>query len=63
MLNSCPLAGSQGEPVELHAIWNRKVANPALGRLLAELDYPDGLRLAHDALQGINAYKNELRQA
>lgn len=34
-----PLSGSRGEPVELHAIWNRKVANPALGRLLTELDY------------------------
>ena len=34
-----PLSGSPGEPVELHAIWNRKVANPALRRLLTELDY------------------------
>ena len=30
---------SKGEPVELHAIWNRKVENPALARLLAELEY------------------------
>lgn len=34
-----PLASSIGEPVELHAIWNRRVANPALGRLLRELDF------------------------
>ena len=33
-----PLTGSKGEPVELHAIWNRKVENPALGRLLTELE-------------------------
>ena len=29
-----PLASSRGEPVELHAIWSRKVSNPALSRLL-----------------------------
>lgn len=35
-----PLAGSSGEePVELHAIWNRKAANPALRRLLQDLEF------------------------
>jgi len=35
-----PLAGSGSEdPVELHAIWNRKVANPALRRLLQDLEF------------------------
>ncbi len=35
-----PLAGSgSDEPVELHAIWNRKVANPALRRLLRDLEF------------------------
>jgi DNA-binding transcriptional LysR family regulator len=34
-----PLGGERGEPVELHAIWSRKVENPALGRLLRELDF------------------------
>jgi DNA-binding transcriptional LysR family regulator len=34
-----PLASSDGEPVELHAIWSRKVSNPALARLLAALDF------------------------
>lgn len=35
-----PLAGGSGEePVELHAIWNRKVANPALRRLLLDLEF------------------------
>ena len=35
-----PLAGSSSdEPVELHAIWNRKVANPALRRLLQDLEF------------------------
>jgi DNA-binding transcriptional LysR family regulator len=33
------LGGDRGEPVELHAIWSRKVENPALGRLLRELDF------------------------
>jgi DNA-binding transcriptional LysR family regulator len=34
-----PLAVGHGEPVELHAIWNRKVSNPALSRLLAGIDF------------------------
>ena len=35
-----PLAGSSSDdPVELHAIWNRKVANPALRRLLRDLEF------------------------
>jgi DNA-binding transcriptional LysR family regulator len=35
-----PLAGGSGEePVELHAIWNRKAANPALRRLLQDLEF------------------------
>jgi len=34
-----PLASSHGEPVELHAIWSRKVSNPALSRLLGALDF------------------------
>ncbi|UZX01221.1 LysR family transcriptional regulator [Arthrobacter sp. CDRTa11] len=35
-----PLAGtSSQDPVELHAIWNRKVANPALRRLLESLEF------------------------
>ncbi|WP_427170935.1 LysR family transcriptional regulator [Arthrobacter sp. 92] len=33
-----PLA-SGGEPVELHAIWNRRVTNPSLARLLRHLDF------------------------
>jgi DNA-binding transcriptional LysR family regulator len=34
-----PLASSHNEPVELHAIWSRKVSNPALSRLLGSLDF------------------------
>jgi DNA-binding transcriptional LysR family regulator len=35
-----PLAGMEDEqPVELHAIWNRKVVNPALRRLLQDLEF------------------------
>lgn len=34
-----PLAGSGVKPVELHAIWNRRVTNPPLARLLLELDF------------------------
>jgi DNA-binding transcriptional LysR family regulator len=34
-----PLAGQATNPVELHAIWNRSVDNPALRRLLAGLDF------------------------
>ncbi|MFF1831612.1 LysR substrate-binding domain-containing protein [Paenarthrobacter sp. NPDC058040] len=33
------LAGVEEEPVELHAIWRRKVENPALRRLLEELTF------------------------
>jgi DNA-binding transcriptional LysR family regulator len=35
-----PLAGGDvPEPVELHAIWNRKMENPALRRLLHDLEF------------------------
>jgi DNA-binding transcriptional LysR family regulator len=35
-----PLAGMESEQsVELHAIWNRKVVNPALRRLLQDLEF------------------------
>ena len=35
-----PLAeGNVSEPVELHAIWNRKMENPALRRLLHDLEF------------------------
>lgn len=35
-----PLAGMESEqPVELHAIWNRKIENPALRRLLQDLEF------------------------
>jgi DNA-binding transcriptional LysR family regulator len=34
-----PLAGGDGEQVELHAIWNRKITNPALSRLLRDLEF------------------------
>jgi DNA-binding transcriptional LysR family regulator len=35
-----PLAGMESEqPVELHAIWNRRVVNPALRRLLQDLEF------------------------
>jgi DNA-binding transcriptional LysR family regulator len=35
-----PLAGGEvAEPVELHAIWNRKIENPALRRLLRDLEF------------------------
>ena len=35
-----PLAGMESEqPVELHAIWNRKIENPALRRLLRDLEF------------------------
>jgi hypothetical protein len=27
------------QPVELHAIWNRKLENPALRRLLQDLEF------------------------
>jgi DNA-binding transcriptional LysR family regulator len=34
-----PLAGDDGEQVELHAIWNRRITNPALARLLRDLEF------------------------
>jgi DNA-binding transcriptional LysR family regulator len=34
-----PLAGANGEQVELHAIWNRRITNPALARLLRDLEF------------------------
>jgi DNA-binding transcriptional LysR family regulator len=34
-----PLVSSVDDPVELHAIWNRHITNPALARILASLDF------------------------
>ncbi|MBT2515647.1 LysR family transcriptional regulator [Arthrobacter sp. ISL-30] len=34
-----PLQGGDNEAVELHAIWNRKVENPALARLLRDIEF------------------------
>jgi DNA-binding transcriptional LysR family regulator len=34
-----PLKSSVSEPVELHAIWNKSVENPALRRLLESSDF------------------------
>ncbi|NUT71437.1 LysR substrate-binding domain-containing protein [Pseudarthrobacter sp. C4D7] len=34
-----PLEGGSHQPVELHALWNRRITNPALSRLLRELDF------------------------
>jgi len=34
-----PLRSSVGDPVELHAIWNRSSRNPALSRLLRSLEF------------------------
>lgn len=34
-----PLAGSVDDPVELHAIWNRTITNPALSQVLASLEF------------------------
>lgn len=34
-----PLAGGSREPVELHALWNRRITNPALSRLLRDLEF------------------------
>jgi len=34
-----PLAGTDGEPVEMHAIWSRAVTNPSLSRLVRDLDF------------------------
>ncbi len=36
-----PLQSSVNEPVELHAIWNRKMANPALARALRSLEFQE----------------------
>jgi DNA-binding transcriptional LysR family regulator len=34
-----PLAVGDGDQVELHAIWNRRITNPALARLLRDLEF------------------------
>ena len=34
-----PLEGGHSEQVELHALWNRRVTNPALSRLLRDLEF------------------------
>lgn len=34
-----PLAVGDSEQVELHAIWNRRITNPALARLLRDLEF------------------------
>jgi DNA-binding transcriptional LysR family regulator len=34
-----PLEGGSREPVELHALWNRRITNPALSRLLRDLEF------------------------
>ncbi|MGX1162777.1 DNA-binding transcriptional LysR family regulator [Arthrobacter sp. SLBN-100] len=34
-----PLAVGEGEQVELHALWNRRITNPALLRLLRDLEF------------------------
>lgn len=34
-----PLAVGEREQVELHAIWNRRITNPALARLLRDLEF------------------------
>ncbi|MFF1252159.1 LysR substrate-binding domain-containing protein [Pseudarthrobacter sp. NPDC058329] len=34
-----PLAVGESEQVELHAIWNRRITNPALARLLRDLEF------------------------
>ncbi|WP_285246795.1 LysR family transcriptional regulator [Pseudarthrobacter sp. efr-133-R2A-89] len=34
-----PLAGGSREPAELHALWNRRITNPALSRLLRDLEF------------------------
>lgn len=36
-----PLKSSVDDPVELHAIWNRTIRNPALSRLLQTLEFPE----------------------
>jgi DNA-binding transcriptional LysR family regulator len=37
-----PLAGSDSEPVEMHAIWSRAATNPSLSRLVRDLDFNVG---------------------
>ncbi|KIC68863.1 LysR family transcriptional regulator [Arthrobacter sp. NQ7] len=34
-----PLEGGDSEQVELHALWNRRITNPALSRLLKDLEF------------------------
>jgi DNA-binding transcriptional LysR family regulator len=34
-----PLEAGRGEQVELHALWNRRITNPALARLLQDLEF------------------------
>ncbi|GAB5079383.1 LysR family transcriptional regulator [Arthrobacter sp. AD-310] len=34
-----PLEAARGEEVELHALWNRRITNPALARLLRDLEF------------------------
>lgn len=34
-----PLEGGDSEQVELHALWNRRITNPALSRLLRDLEF------------------------
>jgi DNA-binding transcriptional LysR family regulator len=34
-----PLEAGRGEQVELHALWNRRITNPALARLLEDLEF------------------------
>lgn len=34
-----PLEAAGGEQVELHALWNRRITNPALARLLRDLEF------------------------
>ncbi|MHC6591367.1 LysR family transcriptional regulator [Arthrobacter sp. C152] len=34
-----PLEGGSSEQVELHALWNRRITNPALARLLRDLEF------------------------
>jgi DNA-binding transcriptional LysR family regulator len=36
-----PLESSVDDPVELHAIWNRNITNPALSRVLRSLEFQD----------------------
>lgn len=34
-----PLEAARGEEVQLHALWNRRITNPALARLLRDLEF------------------------